>query len=506
MMTAEQLKASILQLAMEGKLVKQRADDKPIKPYIESLKIKQKKLIAHKIIKKEKLDSSIDEEIEVPDKWCVFKLGEITEVVTKQTGFDYSKTIKPNLSNVKLQGYIPFLQTKNFKGKTFDLNTDYYLPEEIAKGFPKILLDSECLLLSIVGASIGNVGIYDGKILAMLGGAICKVKLLDNELYNYLYYYLKSPIGQEEIKKNLKATAQGTITVQDVREVLIKLPPFEEQHRIIQKLEELKPFIAEYAAASEKLDKLNAEFPDQVKKSILQMAVEGKLVEQRPEEGTGEELFQKIHEEKAKLIKEGKIKKQKPLAEITDEEKPFDIPESWKWVRLGDIIVDTEAGKSPQCSNKPSKAGEWGVIKTTAIQDGYFLASENKVLPINFPVQAHQVVHEGDLLITRAGPKNRTGVVCVVDKEPSKLILSDKTVRLKYIDKLTNPYYLMAMLASPKIQDEVIASMSGMAASQVNISQNKMKEYFVPLPPIAEQNRIVARLNQVLPDIKLLTI
>lgn len=104
-------------------------------------------------------------------------------LVTKQTGFDYSKTIKPNLSNVKLQGYIPFLQTKNFKGKTFDLNTDYYLPEEIAKGFPKILLDSECLLLSIVGASIGNVGIYDGKILAMLGGAICKVKLLDNELY-----------------------------------------------------------------------------------------------------------------------------------------------------------------------------------------------------------------------------------------------------------------------------------------------------------------------------------
>lgn len=497
MMTAEQLTASILQLAMEGKLVEQRPEEGTGEELYQQIQAEKVKLVKEGKIKKQKPLPEISEDekpFEIPESWKWVHLNYIAESSLGKT-INKSNDIGtevPYLCSINV--YWSGIDRTNIKQTKF--SDDEKKKYRLKKGD----------LLICEGGDIGRSAIWYGDEEMYYQNALHCVRFYQGcnsaFYWNLLELYKLSGIIDNVSKGvTIKHLVQGSLY-----SLWMPLPPLSEQRRIVQKIEELMPFVEEYAIASEKLDKLNSEFPDQIKKSILQLAVEGKLVEQRPEEGTGEELFRKIQEEKAKLIKEGKIKKQKPLADITDEEKPFDIPESWKWVRLGDIIVDTEAGKSPQCSTKPSKDDEWGVIKTTAIQDGYFLASENKVLPINFPVQAHQVVHEGDLLITRAGPKNRTGVVCVVDKEPSKLILSDKTVRLKYLDKLTNPYYLMAMLASPKIQDEVIASMSGMAASQVNISQNKMKEYFVPLPPSAEQNRIVARLNQVLPDINLLTI
>ena len=164
---------------------------------------------------------------------------------------------------------------------------------------------------------------------------------------------------------------------------------------------------------------------------------------------------------------------------------------------MSEILTSTDAGKSPQCENRPRNNGEWGVIKTTAIQDGYFLAEENKVLPLNFNIQESMVVHHGDLLITRAGPRNRTGVICVVDGEPEYLILSDKTVRLSYLRDLVNPYYVMTALSSPAMQYFVIDAMTGMAASQVNISQEKMKTFLLPLPPLNEQQRIVDEVGKI---------
>lgn len=118
---------------------------------------------------------------------------------------------------------------------------------------------------------------------------------------------------------------------------LIALPPLAEQKRIVAKIEELLPLVDRYAVAYEKLEQFNAKFPEDMKKSILQYAIQGKLVEQRPEEGTGEELYQQIQTEKQRLIKEGKIKKEKPLPEIAEDEKPYDIPDNWTWVRFGDL-------------------------------------------------------------------------------------------------------------------------------------------------------------------------
>ena len=185
-----------------------------------------------------------------------------------------------------------------------------------------------------------------------------------------------------------------------------------------------------------------------------------------------------------------------------DGEIPFEVPDTWIWCRLRYIIQGTGAGKSPNCNKRPKKDDEWGVLTTTAIQFCDFLPNENKVLPSNFIVNKLQKVEYEDLLITRAGPRNRTGVVCVVNKDCSNLILSDKTVRIDYVRGYCNPYYLMYALNSPIIHDAIMSVTVGMADSQVNISQNSIQNIAIPLPPYIEQEKIVNRLDTVLPYLK----
>ena len=161
--------------------------------------------------------------------------------MTKQTGFDYSKYIKPNLLDIKSDNSLPLIQTRKFKGEVFNFHSKFYVPDEIVKQFPNLHLSSECLLLSIVGASIGNVGHYHHDKEGFIGGAIAKINLIDNAVIKYLFWYLQSPEGNAEIMKNYKSTAQGTITVEDVRNIIVPLPPLAEQKRIVEKLDKLLP-------------------------------------------------------------------------------------------------------------------------------------------------------------------------------------------------------------------------------------------------------------------------
>ena len=149
---------------------------------------------------------------------------------------------------------------------------------------------------------------------------------------------MDSPQIFSQIKKYDNGTAQPNLAAKSLEQFLIPLPPLYEQKRIVAKIEELLPLVDRYAVAYEKLEQFNTKFPEDMKRSILQYAIQGKLVEQRPEEGTGEELYQQIQAKKQRLVKEGKIKKEKPLPEITEDEVPFDIPESWAMVRFGSVV------------------------------------------------------------------------------------------------------------------------------------------------------------------------
>ena len=259
----------------------------------------------------------------------------------------------------------------------------------------------------------------------------------------------------------------------------------------------------------------------QLKNSILQWAIQGKLVPQDPNDEPASVLLEKIRAEKARLIKEGKIKKDKKESIIyrgednsyyekfadgkvvcIDDEIPFDIPKGWEWCRLRDIIEGTNAGKSPNCEKRPKKEYEWGVLTTTAIQENVFLPTENKVLPPNYIVNSEHRVQYGDILITRAGPVNRTGVVCLVDKECGNLILSDKTVRIDYLRNYCNPIFIVLVLNSPAIHELLMSVTVGMAASQVNVSQGNIQNTLIPFPGIKEQNRIVTKITNLLPIIE----
>src|SRR5699024_2219383 len=156
---------------------------------------------------------------------------------------------------------------------------------------------------------------------------------------NFLLYFFKSAYFIENGVKSFTGTAgQQRIHKDYLATCVLPLPPLAEQNRIVAKNEELLPLVDRYEQAWTKLEDYNRRFPEDMKKSILQQAIQGKLVEQRPEEGTAQELYAQIQAEKQRLIKEGKLKKEKPLPEITEDEKPFEIPEGWMWVRLGQIF------------------------------------------------------------------------------------------------------------------------------------------------------------------------
>lgn len=174
-----------------------------------------------------------DENLNKTDKIENKKIGQISTLVTKQTGFDYSSTIKPSLLDHSNDTTLPYLQTRHFKDNYFEYKTEFYIPIEIAKLFPKIILDKKCLLFSIVGASIGNVAIFPGTEKAFLGGAICKVDLIDEDLYEYVKTYMVSEYGQQQILSKINSNAQGTITVQNVRDFIIPFPNPNIQKKIV---------------------------------------------------------------------------------------------------------------------------------------------------------------------------------------------------------------------------------------------------------------------------------
>lgn len=197
------------------------------------------------------------------------KLDDLCDVITKQTGFDYTNTIKDTLMQEKSGTCLPYIQTKFFSGRDFNFSTDYYIPIEVAKHYPKILLDNRCILLSIVGASIGNVGLFDGTIKAFLGGAICVAKPKDDINVEYLYYYLISKFGQKQIVRSIKGSGQETVTVEDIRKFDIRLPDENLQSKIVQYIDILDKQKSLLEKQKQNYEKL--------KKGLMQKLLTGKV-------------------------------------------------------------------------------------------------------------------------------------------------------------------------------------------------------------------------------------
>jgi type I restriction enzyme S subunit len=271
--------------------------------------------------------------------------------------------------------------------------------------------------------------------------------------------------------------------------MLIPLPPRAEQHRIVAKIEELLPYVDRYAQSWEKLEHFNAKFPEDMKKSILQYAIQGKLVEQRAEDGTAEELYQQIQAEKQKLITEGKIKKEKPLPEITENEIPFDIPDGWKWVHLNNIAV-SNLGKT---LNKSSDIGDecpylcsinvyWEGISTEKIKTAKFDEDEKK----------KYLLQKGDLLICEGGDAGRSAIWT----SDEIMYYQNALHRVRFYGGV-NPKFYCYLLECYK-KTGVIANYTKGIGIQ-HLVQASLNAMWIPLPPLAEQHRIVAKIEELLP-------
>lgn len=502
MKLAEDLKKAVLQAAMQGKLTKQLESDSNIFELLKTVEQTKRQLLERKEIKLEKFGDQVGN-YDIPKNWAVVKLGTISGVITKQTGFDYTSHIKPFLLEEHKEDTIPMVQTKNFKGKKFDLETDYYIPLSIAENFPKILLRGKCLLFSIVGASIGNVGLYDSDVLAMIGGAICKVSLIDPCFYDYLFYYLQSNEGYKQIMKNYKSTAQGTITVQDVREIDVLLPPIEEQQRIVEKLNQILPLIDEYGKEEDELIALCKNFPEEMKKSVLQSAMQGKLTEQLETDSSVDELLKKIADEKAKLIKEGKIRKDttkagasgRALAEITEDEIPFDIPENWRWIKLGNIgtFLRGSGIKRAETVSEGLPCIRYGELYTTYKER---FSKVKTFVPKSIYDKSFKI-EKNDICMALTGENKFDIALAAVYQGETPIAMGGDMTRFRLI--YGNPLYFVYAINSTY----GINCKQKLATGDIicHISNDKLANIPFPLPPIEEQQRIVEKLNSILPII-----
>ena len=274
-------------------------------------------------------------------------------------------------------------------------------------------------------------------------------------------------------------------------ELLFPLPPLAEQKRIVAKIEKLLPYIDRYEQAWSKLEQFNSRFPEDMKKSLLQYAIQGKLVEQRPEEGTAEELFAKIQVEKQRLIAQKKIKKEKPLPEITDDEKPFDIPESWKWVRVGDIFAHNTGKAMNSTAKKVDKPGSVKrFITTSNLYWNSFDFSSVKEMFFSDDELERCTVTKGDLLMCEGGAYYGRTAIWNYDYD---ICFQNHVHRLRPYQavELLFFYYLFYFYKSMNMMNAKGTAMPG-------LSSQTLHQMVVPLPPRSEQKRIVEKLERLL--------
>jgi type I restriction enzyme S subunit len=446
-MTPQELKNSILQLAIQGKLVEQRLEEGTAEELYQQIQAEKQRLIKEGKLKKEKPLPEITEDekpFDIPESWKWVRLGEISQLL------DGNKLNGPSY---------PYLEAKYLRGiaEAKYLNNGRF----ITKGTWAILVDGE------------NSGeVFEIKEDGYLGSTF-KVLYISGSLYSYYVLFFLS-LHKAYFRNNKKGAAIPHLNKELFFNMTFPLPPLAEQKRIVAKIEELLPYVDRYEKAWNKLEELNKRFPTDLQKSILQLAIQGKLVEQRPEEGTAEELYQQIQAEKQRLIKEGKIKKEKPLPEITEDEIPFDIPESWKWVRLKSITLFIKAG-----GDKPK---DFSLVKT----------EEHKV-----PVIANGVQNNGVIGYTK---------VATVD-EPCITVSGRGTIGFSCIR--TEPFCPIVRLLVLRIVNNVSLKYiqivltalleKGVGTSIQQLTVPMLEPKLIPLPPLSEQKRIVKKLEEILP-------
>ena len=524
-MTADQLRKSILQQAIQGKLVPQDSNDEPASTLLERIREEKARLVKEKKIKKEKNPSvifrgednshyekfiltgevkCIDDEIpfELPKGWEWCRWEYIAHSI--QYGFN-----APSLHI----GRIKMVRISDIQNNLINWESVPYC--DIAENvIEKYILKPNDILFARTGGTVGKSFLVQEDIEdAIYAGYLIRTRYSKDLSPLYLKTYMGSSLYWEQLKDGTTTTAQPNCNGQSLGRMLIPLPPLAEQQRIVAKIEELMPLVEQYDKAQSELEVLNTNIREQFKKSILQYAIEGKLVPQCEEDGTAEDLLQEIQAEKQRLYAEGKLKK-KDLTHSTifrgednkyyektiltgevkciDDEIPFELPNGWEWCRLGEVALVTggyafssESLKSPQGIRviRISDFNEQGWVNKSIVRyDGEDIASRYEI-------------HINDLLLAMTG--GTVGKSFFVQEVPEKMYLNQRVAIIRSTSLL--PEYINVHLKSLFIID-LINSIKN--STNDNISMRDITSFTFPLPPLAEQQRIVDKIKLLFDRLK----
>ncbi|MCR5700507.1 MAG: restriction endonuclease subunit S [Candidatus Saccharibacteria bacterium] len=486
----DDLRAAILQAAMQGKLTEQLPADGNTADYLQQVEKKKKKLIDKKIIKKRTTKSAATKNIdlETPPSWTVTALSNFCVDIFSGKSPKYSKTE----NNFRILGQ------KNNQEYGVDLTGLKYSTATFWETIDEwqFLQKNDVLLNTLGGGTVGRSGIFDlcDNNTYATDGHLFVFRTTNSYSAKYLLFFLR--MMRNEIEKNAAgSTNQTFLKLSEVINWHIPTPPLAEQKRIVEKVDELMARVADLEQSADALVSLKKAFPDDIRASLLQYAMQGKLTKQLPEDGNAGDLLKKIKAEKEKLIAEGKIKKQKPLAPITDDEIPFNIPENWKWVRLGDLTALVSDG-----THKTPKYVDNGVpfLSVQNISKGYFDFTKIKYITEKEHAELIKRIKPtiDDILFCRIGTLGKA-LKNTLDYEFS-IFVSLGVVRLIDV-RLVD--YVIEVINSPVgfkwIQENKVGG--GTHTYKINLSD--LPNMLIPLPPLSEQKRISERLDALMQNI-----
>jgi type I restriction enzyme S subunit len=521
-MTGQQLKNSILQMAVQGKLVPQDPNDEPASVLLERIRAEKEQLIKEGKIKKEKNPSVI---FRGADNLPYEKVGKNEPVcIADEVPFD----IPESWEWVRLESICTKLvdgdhnppkgcsyETTYVMVSSTNINDDCIVELEKVRYLEKNIFDKEnertnAATGDIFFTSVGSLGrscVYEG------GLNICfqrSVSVIHTLIFNYyLKYCLDSAYIQQKIVREATGTAQKGFYLNQLALLLIPIPPIEEQHRIVSKYLETVQMQKEYYKTNETLDVLNSGFPATLKKSILQYAVQGKLVPQDPADEPASVLLKRIRTEKEQLVKEGKIKRDKHESVIfrrdnsyyekvdgiercIDDELPFEIPDSWEWTTIGTTCINIQYGSS----RKSESTGTMAVLRMGNIQNGR-IDTQKLVYTSDKEEIAHYPLEYNDLLFNRTNSKELVGKTAIYKSEVPA-IYAGYLIR---ITPLIDSDYLNYVMQT-QFYWVYCQNVRSDAIGQSNINAEKLKNFIYPLPPLHEQKRIAKKLNSIFTKIK----
>ncbi len=376
----------------------------------------------------------------LPLNWQRVRLGDMTTSFTKQTGFDYSAFIKPTLIKEYLPNYIPFIQNKDFLGHYINYKTDYFIPNEIAIRFPQILLNEKCLLISISGA-IGNVAVFNHSQDAFTGGAIAVLKFKEKKSLDFVMHFLMSASGQKLLLSGVKSSSHKNLTIADLRDLLIPLPPLNEQIAIANILSALDRYLCALRALI-------------LKKEGVKKALRTKMLNQ--------------------ILASNGV----------------------EFRELGDIILSLKTGLNPRSFFK---------LNTPNANNYYVTIRELEDYTIKFTHQTDRIddnalslclkrsnLEKDDILFSGTGT---IGKVSIIEKNPNNWAIKEGIYSIKPNKKIVFPRFLMFCLESSNIQNDIKnKSFGGIVKS---IPMNDLQQIQIPLPPLNEQIAIANILSDL---------